>query len=124
MLNKYKMEQQKSSFVLFDVLAKKCQQGAPDITIEECKELIENARKLDREGFEYMFVLIKTYSNMEKQGEDIPYKGQKINENKQTDRVCDIKFDIRNFNPMLRKILLEFTRLHLEKMSDERKRLN
>jgi hypothetical protein len=124
MLNKYKMEQQKSSFVLFDVLAKKCQQGAPDITIEECKELIENARKLDREGFEYMFVLIKTYSNMEKQGDDIPYKGQKINENKQTDRVCDIKFDIRNFNPMLRKILLEFTRLHLEKMSDERKRLN
>ena len=124
MLNKYKMEQQKSSFVLFDVLAKKCQQGAPDITIEECKELIENARKLDREGFEYMFVLIKTYSNMEKQGDDIPYKGQKINENKQNDRVCDIKFDIRNFNPMLRKMLLEFTRLHLEKMSDERRRLN
>jgi hypothetical protein len=124
MLNKYKMEQQKSSFVLFDVLAKKCQQGPPDITIEECKELIENARKLDREGFEYMFVLIKTYSNIEKQGDDIPYKGQKINENKQSDRVCDIKFDIRNFNPMLRKILLEFTRLHLEKMSDERKRLN
>jgi hypothetical protein len=118
------MEQSKSSFVLFDVLAKKCQTGAPDITVEECKELIENARKLDREGFEYMFVLIKTFSNMEKQGEDIPYKGQKINENKQNDRVCDIKFDIRNFNPMLRKILLEFTRLHLEKMADERKRLN
>ena len=124
MLNKYKMEQQKSSFVLFDVLAKKCQQGPDDISVEEFKELIDNSRKLDREGFEYMFVLIKTFSNMEKQGDDIPYKGQKINENKQNDRVCDIKFDIRNFNPMLRKMLLEFTRLHLEKMSDERRRLN
>ena len=49
------MEQSKSSFVLFDVLAKKCQTGAPDITVEECKELIENARKLDREGFSLIF---------------------------------------------------------------------
>lgn len=117
------MEQQ-SSFALFDLLAKRCTQGPPDITIEECKELIENVRKLDKQGFEYLFVLIKTYSNMEKQNDDIPYKGQKINENKHDDRACDIKFDIRNFSPMLRKILLEFSRLHLDKMSDERKRLN
>ena len=32
------------------------------------------------------------------------------------DRLCDIKFDIRNFAPMLRKILLEFSRLHLQEI--------
>jgi hypothetical protein len=118
------MEQTSSSFALFDLLAKRCNQGPPDITVEECKELIENVKKLDKQGFEYLFILIKTYSSIEKQEDEIPYTGQKINENKSDDRVCDIKFDIRKFSPMLRKILLEFSRLHLDKMTDETKRLN
>ncbi len=113
----------KSTFALYDLLYKKCISGPPDITIEEVKELVENVRKLDREGYELLFVLIKTYSNLENKKEEIPYKGQKVNEGASQDRICDIKFDIREFSPMLRKILLEFSRLHSNKMIDESNRI-
>jgi hypothetical protein len=113
----------KSSFSLYDLLYKKCMSGPQDITIEEVKELVENVKKLDKEGYELLFVLIKTYSNLEDKKEEIPYEGQKINEGVSQDRICDVKFDIRKFSPMLRKILLEFSRLHTNKMIDESKRI-
>lgn len=109
---------------LFDMLLKKCRSmTADDILLHEYKELIENIRKFDREGYELLFVLIKSYSLSENQSEEIPYEGNRINENKMSDadgRLCDINFDIRKFSPMLRKILLEFSRLHLQEMQRKR----
>lgn len=109
---------------LFDMLLKKCRSmTTDDILLHEYKELIENIRKFDREGYELLFVLIKSYSLSENQSEEIPYEGNRINENKMSDadgRLCDINFDIRKFSPMLRKILLEFSRLHLQEMQRKR----
>ena len=113
-----------ATFALYDLLVKKCSGVNADITLEEVRELVENVKKLDEEGLKLLFVIIKTYSTLENKTDEIPYEGQKINENnKSQDKICDIKFDIRNFSPMLRKMLLEFTRLHHKKMLDETKRL-
>jgi hypothetical protein len=105
---------------LFDMLLKKCKNSPEtDISFTEIKEMTDNIRQFDREGYELLFVLIKSYSMMEQQKGEIPYQGQRINENKMSDnddRLCDIKFDIRNFAPMLRRILLEFSRLHLQEI--------
>ena len=69
-------------------------------------------------------MLIRTNNIHEnKNNSEIPFEGQRINidissysvvspESKQ----CDIKFDIRKFSPILRKILLEFSRMHLQEM--------
>ena len=109
---------------LFDMLLKKCRNTTTeDISIPEYKELIDNIRRFDREGYELLFVLIKSYSISENKSDDIPYEGERINENRMSDadgRLCDINFDIRKFSPTLRKILLEFSRLHLQEMLRKR----
>ena len=109
---------------LFDMLVKQCSNSInEDIAIPEYKELIENVKKFDREGYELLFVLIKSYSLREQRQEEIPYQGQRINDNKMSDtdgKICDIDFDIRKFSPLLRKILLEFSRLHLHEMQRKR----
>jgi len=112
------------TFALYDLLVKKCSGADADITLEEVKELVENVKKLDEEGLKLLFVIIKTHSALESKTDEIPYDGQKINENNRNqDKICDIKFDIRKFSPMLRKMLLEFSRLHHKKMQDETRRL-
>lgn len=118
-----------SSVSLFNMLLKKCKNSSPaDITIDEVKDLSNNVRQFDREGYELLFVLIKSYSLMENQDGEIPYEGQRINENKMSDsndgRVCDINFDVRKFTPLLRKILFEFSKLHLQEMEVRKKMLS
>ena len=113
-----------TSFSLYDLLFKKCNNGNTDINLEDIKELVDNVKKLDKEGYELLFMLIRTNNIHEnKNNSEIPFEGQRINidissysvvspESKQ----CDIKFDIRKFSPILRKILLEFSRMHLQEM--------
>ena len=46
---------------------------------------------------------------------DVPYSGQKINQSSSDENNCDIKFDVRSFPPVLRRILLEFVRMDKNK---------
>jgi hypothetical protein len=111
-----------SNFPLFDLLYNKTDQR------EECPqneliELVDNLRKLftNRSNINniqnVLFVLIRIYNLRFGSDEifDIPFKGTKMNHNKQDENSYDIKFDIRNFPSRLQHILLEYTRLELEK---------
>ena len=75
-------------------------------------EIVESVRKMDKRGLDCVFVIIRIHSlrNEDVQIFDVPYKGEKVN--KTSDNNCDVKFDIRVLPATLRRILLEFVRIH------------
>ena len=85
-----------------------------DITLEEVRELIDGVRNFDKNTLDMVFVLIRIHSlrTTDTQMFQVPYKGEKINKSSFDENVCDVKFDIRDFPPTLRKILLQFVRVH------------
>jgi len=104
-----------SSFPLYNLLYEKTKNESFNAT--DCIHLVENVKKLDKSGFELLFVIIRIYSvktATEKDINDIPFSGQKI-EGTQLENKSDVKFDIRNFPDKLNHMLLEFTKMHLTK---------
>ena len=78
---------------------------------------MQNVKKLDKNGYELIFVIIRIYSvkNVPNVSiNEIPYSGQKLEQNK-TPNMSAVKFDIRNFPNKLNQMLFEFTKLHLAK---------
>lgn len=111
-----------TKFPLFHLLLEKTDDT--NLTELELIELVENCRKMDRQGFDLLFLIIRLYSLKSSQTNsnlfEIPYSGQKVENSDQisTDGntiKSDIKFDIRNFPSRLNKMLLEFSRMHLQK---------
>ena len=104
-----------SSFPLYNLLVEKTKNEPFNAT--DCIELVENVRKLDKSGFDLLFVIIRIYSIKSAtttEESDIPYGGQKV-EGTQLESKTDVKFDIRNFPDKLNHMLLEFTKMHLTK---------
>jgi hypothetical protein len=113
-----------NKFPLFSLLYEKTN----DNPLEQMEliELIENIRKLDRQGFDLIFLIVRLYSLRANQTSssnvfDIPYSGEKVKDTEQvsTDASSikmDIKFDIRNFPNRLNRMLLEFSKMRLEQM--------
>ena len=94
-----------------------------DIKIDEYKELIENVKNLDNIGYELIFRIInKHYIDTNSKVDDMPYNGVKIESNVYNinNSIYDVKFDIRNFPSLLRRMLLEFSRKHLNKIKEEK----
>ena len=104
-----------SSFPLFDLLTEKSKDSS--LTQQEIIEFMQNVKKLDKNGYELIFVIIRIYSikNIPNVSiNEVPYSGQKIEQNK-TPNMSAVKFDIRNFPNKLNQMLFEFTKLHLAK---------
>jgi hypothetical protein len=104
-----------NSFPLFDLLTEKSKDVA--LTQQEIMEFMQNVKKLDKNGYELIFVIIRIYSvkNIPNVSiNEIPYSGQKLEQNK-TPNMSAVKFDIRNFPNKLNQMLFEFTKLHLNK---------
>lgn len=119
-------EQLNSSFELFNHLLDKTK-SKTSITDSELLELIENFKILfsKTENIktirDYIFVLIRTFSlryNKDSKLFDIPFQGEKVSSNTTDSNTFDIKFDIRNFPIKLQLILLEYSRLELNKTSN------
>jgi hypothetical protein len=116
-------EQLNSSFELFDHIYDRTKNKS-SITDSELIELVENFRKLfsKTENIktirDYIFVLIRTFSlrfNTDSKVFDIPFQGEKVSINSLDTNTFDIKFDIRNFPIKLQLVLLEYSRLELNK---------
>ena len=92
-----------------------------DIQMKEVDELLSGVRKLNYVALQTLFMLVRIHSLRHSEDKlfDVPYGGKKINVSKEDDNKCDIKFDIREFPPILRKILLEFIRLNTKKENEE-----
>ena len=115
-----------SNFPLFDLLYEKVK-NKTSIQDNEIIELAENIRKLYSKSANVynvqhiIFVLVRIYSlrNENLGGKknifDIPYSGTKLDSSSKDENNFNIKFVIINFPPKLKNILLEYTRLELNK---------
>jgi|LauGreDrversion4_2_1035121.scaffolds.fasta_scaffold1053002_1 hypothetical protein len=116
-----------SDFPLYDHLYEKVSKlidedtRNSDIQMKEVDELLSGVRKLNYVALQTLFMLVRIHSLRHSEDKlfDVPYAGKKVNVSKEDENKCDIKFDIREFPPMLRKILLEFVRLNNKKESEE-----
>lgn len=112
------MSLEDSSFPLYDLLLKKCNKLIEedninkDISIEEVREMIDGIHGFDKEQMEHVFVIIRIHSlrNEKTKVFDVPFSGERINTSQTGDG--DVKFDIRNMPPLLRRMLLEFVRMN------------
>jgi hypothetical protein len=111
-----------NNFPLFDLLYDKTNQKG-DMSMTELVELVNNLRSLlsntntVQNVQSILFVLIRIYSLRFSDKDnvfDVPFAGEKMG-NKGDSKIFDIKFDIRNFPSRLQHILLEYTRLEINK---------
>lgn len=88
----------------------------------EMKEIIDRINALDKIGRDMIYVFIRIHSlrNSSSKLLDIPYNGEKLNErNEHNDIVIDAKFDLRNFPPVLIRMINRFSTLHLQKIRED-----
>ncbi len=108
------------TFFLYDQLCEQQQkQATAKLSSSEQNELLSNLRKINKDGMEMVFVLIRVHSlrNNDTKLFEIPYKGEKINIQKSDEfieRCFDVKFDLKDLPLLLQRILLAFTKVHLE----------
>jgi hypothetical protein len=77
---------------------------------DKLEELVQAFRSMDPVGYQIIGLIIQKYTTANL--ENVPYNGQKVEETQ------SVKFDIRNFDPVLQHILLDFCLRHLTKMSE------
>jgi hypothetical protein len=120
------------NFFLYDQLFEVNKNAVAKLTNAELIELMTMLRKLDREGMDLIFVLIRVHSLRSNEGKvfDIPYKGEKLTDQTNTDgyespfgkKDYDIKFDVRNFPVVLQRILLTFCKRHIASVEETKNR--
>jgi hypothetical protein len=102
-----------SSFPLYASLNKDLLKR--DLTIVQKRNFMNNIDKLDANGHELMFALIKAHylENESNAQFDIPYSG-KISGDK-------IEYDLEQIPIQLKHILYKFLFLHLQRMEEDKK---
>jgi hypothetical protein len=101
------------SFPLYDVLVKDCTND--DLTIEQKKEIIEMIPKMDAKGHQNIFTLIRTHGlkNNSKNIFDLPYEGQKIN-NQQ-----DVNFNLDKLPNIVKQMVYKFVCMNIKTLKEE-----
>ena len=83
-----------------------------DLTSEQKEEFVSRIKSLDDIGHEFVYVLIRMYErDTNDKMADMPY-GCKMSSK-------DLKFEIDNIPVQLKWMIFKFSKLHLDKMSDE-----
>lgn len=96
--------------------------NVPD-TAKTQKQLLENIRKLDTEGLNIIFVIMRMFSvkNNESKMFDLPYRAKILKEH--TTGCYDLEFDLKDVPPRLQLIMHFFCLRHLETMEETRIRM-
>lgn len=117
-----------SFYPLYDMLRTQIE-SAPDkdkqLSDEEIRSLLLKINSLDKLGRDMIYIWVRIHSLRSSNSKlmEIPFGGEKIDSRMQeNDIVCDVKFDLRNFPPILNRMLLRFTDLHKRKMLEDSKR--
>ena len=100
-----------SGFPLYDNLYKNA--SNKDLTVKEKKNFISKVNKMNKNGKELLYALIKTYflmNNDNKSNNKIPYGG-KISDN--NDKLCDIEWNLNKFPKNLKQMLNKFLHMNL-----------
>lgn len=101
-----------SGFPLYDSLSKTIPEV--DLSTSEKKSFIKCFEKIDHEGHELVYALIRMYqmvNNEQNMSFTLPYDGKFINN--------DISFNLDRFPITLKQILAKFLSVHIEKMEEE-----
>lgn len=109
----YKNRITKIMETLYNTLKKEADEKKRDLTSKQKKCFVEKFNKLDQEGHNFIFALIKYNSIQENCEESIPYCGVKNNK--------DITFDIDKFSMKLKYILYFFIQKHLKAMEESKR---
>ena len=101
------------NFPLYDNILKEIKdyELTQDLTIEKKKLLLKKIKKLDQNGFNLLYVLIKVFhiNNTEDNNvSSIPYEGNIIKNN--------IKFDLDKLPVKLKFIIDKFVELHIKSL--------
>ena len=88
--------------------------SSKDLKTIEKRNFIKNIKKLDQNGFELIYVLIRVYyiDKEDSTSFTIPYGGKFVKE--------DIKFDLEVLPFTLKQILYKFIFMHIKKMDDDK----
>jgi hypothetical protein len=95
------------TFVLYDTLY---EQFKNETSFDAIDQLVIMVKQLDPLGLQVAGALIQKHSN---NPDVVPYEGKTVGQNA-------AKFDMRNFDPILQHILLEFSKRHIIKMSEQK----
>jgi len=94
-----------SDFQLYNNLIKDL--TSKKLTIKQKKDFIDKISKLDENGHELLYVLIRIFEKRKKKKENIlPFNSKSENDNK-------ITFDINEFPNKLSQLLYKFIKLHI-----------
>jgi hypothetical protein len=94
-------------FPLYDELYKNHQYQTH---FDQLTQLAQLLRRLDHQGLQIVGLLVKKYASHKQElaNNEVPFQGQSLNEQ-------EVKFDVRNFDPVLQYILLDFAVRYLAK---------
>jgi hypothetical protein len=104
-----------SKFPLYDSLSKN--NLKTDLTLNQKRLFVKRISSLDNEGHNLIYALIRIYqieNNKEETNISLPYKGEVLD--------TDILFDVDNLPINLKRILLKFVSVHMEKIAEEKSR--
>jgi hypothetical protein len=84
-----------------------------DLTDDQKDELIKKIKKMDLEGHELIYALIRCFQLENETNYELPYEGKSLK--------LGYKFDLEKFPKKLRQIVYKFSEKHLEKMKEDQK---
>ena len=84
-----------------------------DLTPKQKSEFIKKIEKMDLDGHELLYALIKTYciENESNTPFTVPYNGKFVKNN--------VTFDLASFPLKLRQLLYKFSVIHVKKMKED-----
>ena len=86
-----------------------------DLTSEQKDEFVKRVKLLDENGHEIIYILIRMYENdTTSKFAELPYGSKSTSK--------ELKFDLDNLPNQLKWMIYKFSKLHLDKMSEENTR--
>ena len=102
-----------SNFPFYDSIMKDIKNK--DLTLKQKNEFITNINKIDSDGAELIYALIRIF---QLQNEDnpltciLPYSGRFLKKN-------EMQFDLNEFPNKLKQLLYKFLTMHIKKMDED-----
>ena len=103
-----------SNFPLFDSLCSDI--TTEDLTVKEKDEFIKMIKKMDQNGFDLLYALIRVFqfeNTDDKSSFTLPFGGKFIENN-------DINFHLDDLPISLKQILYKFLKLHIQSMKEKK----
>ena len=104
------------SFPLYNNISKEVENEPKDLTIKQKTDFIKKIKQFDKEGYELMYALIRTYEMENNNGIvtfNLPYNSKQLK--------TGVKFELENLPIRLKHILYNFIQKHIIKMEEEKK---